>query len=77
MKRTNVVVDRDLLNEAVAALGAKTFSEAITRSLAESVRIAKVRRLAELHGSHFWEGDLEEMRADRPAPPPRRPRKRR
>jgi len=66
MKRTNLVLDEHILKEAVRILGAKTYSAAVNAALAEVVRRDKVRGLAEFIGSNLWEGDLSEMRQDRP-----------
>jgi Arc/MetJ family transcription regulator len=50
MKRTNLVLDEQLLEEAVRALGVKTYSAAVNLALGKTV----------------WEGDLSEMREDQP-----------
>ncbi|MGH9479703.1 MAG: type II toxin-antitoxin system VapB family antitoxin [Terriglobales bacterium] len=65
MKRTNLVLDTALLEEARRTLGAKTYSAAVNQALAEIVRIRKVEDLANFFGSGIWEGDLNEMRQDR------------
>ena len=70
MKRTNLVLREELLQEATRLSGEKTFSRAVERALEEFVRRAKARRILELRGSGTWEGDLPEMRRD-PAPAPR------
>jgi Arc/MetJ family transcription regulator len=72
MKRTNLVLDEQLLHEVVKLLGAKTYSAAVNTALAELIRIRKVQSLADFFGSGIWEGDLSEMREDRP---PRRKRR--
>lgn len=58
------MVDEALLDEAVALLGAKTYSKAVEVALREVVRGAKVRRILDLAGSGLWEGDLGTMRGD-------------
>jgi Arc/MetJ family transcription regulator len=65
MKRTNVVLDTDLLEEATRLSGQKTWSATIQRALEEFVRRAKAGKILELRGSGLWEGDLAEMRRDR------------
>jgi Arc/MetJ family transcription regulator len=72
MKRTNLVLDEQLLEEATRLSGEKTFSRAVGRALEEFVRRAKARRILELRGSGLWEGDLAEMRSDRTRPRRRR-----
>lgn len=64
MKRTNLVLDESLLEEAVRLSGERTYSAAVTRALAEFVKRIKARQILELGGSGLWEGDLSEMRRD-------------
>ena len=68
MKRTNLVLDEDVLNEAVAVLGVKTYSAAVNQALQEAIRIQKARGILAFHGSGLWEGDLAEMRGEPPTP---------
>jgi hypothetical protein len=65
MKRTNVVLNEEKLEEAVRVLGAKTYSAAINEALEEVIRVRKVQSLAKFFGKGLWEGDLSEMREDR------------
>jgi Arc/MetJ family transcription regulator len=76
MKRTNLVLDERLLEEAVRISGERTYSRAVERALDEFVRRARARKILELAGSGLWEGDLGAMRGDaaRGAPSPRRRR---
>lgn len=73
MKRTNLVLDEQLLKEVTHALGAKTYSAAVNQALQETLRIKKLQALPDFFGKGLWEGDLSEMREDRPL---RRHRKR-
>jgi hypothetical protein len=66
MKRTNLVLDAGLLEEALRLSGERTYSRAVLRALDDFVRRAKAGRILELAGSGLWEGNLAEMRADRP-----------
>ncbi|HET9358520.1 MAG TPA: type II toxin-antitoxin system VapB family antitoxin [Vicinamibacterales bacterium] len=66
MKRTNVVLDEQLLEEAVRVSGERTYSRTIERALEELVRRAKARGIDQLAGSGLWKGDLSEMRRDLP-----------
>lgn len=66
MKRTNLVLREDLLEEATQLSGKKTYSRAVERALEEFIRHAKARRFLPLRGSGLWHGDLSEMREDRP-----------
>lgn len=65
MKRTNVVLDEHLLEEAVRVSGERTYARTIERALSELVQRARVRGLEQLAGSGLWSGDLGEMRGDR------------
>lgn len=65
MKRTNLVLDSDLLEEATRISGEKTYSAAVMRALEDFVRRAKARQILDLRGSGAWDGDLGEMRGDR------------
>lgn len=66
MKRTNLVLDESLLEEATRLSGEKTYSRTVQRALTELVRRIKAGQLLQLTGSGLWEGDLAEMRADPP-----------
>ncbi len=66
MKRTNLVLPEDLLEEATRLSGEKTYSKAVTRALQEFVRRVKARQILDLAGSGLWEGDLSAVREDRP-----------
>jgi Arc/MetJ family transcription regulator len=65
MKRTNLVLDEEVLEEATRLSGEKTYSAAVMRALTDFVRRAKARQILELRGSGLWEGDLPEMRRDK------------
>ncbi len=73
MKRTNLVLNEQLLEEATRLSGEKTYSGAVRRALEDFVRRAKSRRILELRGAGLWQGELGAMREDRPRP--RRPKK--
>ncbi len=64
MKRTNLVLDERLLEEATRLSGERTYSRTVERALEEFVRRAKARRILDLAGSGLWQGDLEVMRQD-------------
>ena len=65
MKRTNLVLDEEVLEEATRLSGEKTYSATVMRALEDFVRRAKARQILDLRGSGLWEGDLAEMRRDR------------
>jgi Arc/MetJ family transcription regulator len=68
MKRTNLVLDEKLLEEATRVLGLKTYSATVNKALEEAIRIQKVRSLHQFMGTNLWQGDLAEMREDNPRP---------
>jgi hypothetical protein len=72
MKRTNLVLRADLLEEATRLGGEKTYSRTVERALEEFIRHAKARQILQLRGSGLWEGNLSEMREDRSGRPRRR-----
>lgn len=67
MKRTNLVLDEHLLEEATRLSGERTYSRAVERALEDFVRRAKARRILDLAGSGLWRGDLAVVREDRGA----------
>jgi Arc/MetJ family transcription regulator len=73
MKRTNLVLDEHLLDEAVKLSGERTYSGAVARALQDFVRRVRANRILDLAGSGLWEGNLAEMRDDRPRRRSRRP----
>jgi Arc/MetJ family transcription regulator len=64
MKRTNLVLNGELLEEATRVLGVKTYSAAVNMALEEVLRIKKIQSLPSFFGRVKWEGDLSEMRGD-------------
>jgi Arc/MetJ family transcription regulator len=66
MRRTNLVLNGDLLTEARNALGAKTYSETVNLALADAVRRHKMSGMADFFGKGLWQGNLAEMREDSP-----------
>jgi Bacterial antitoxin of type II TA system, VapB len=66
MKRTNLVLDAPLLETATRVLGAKTYSAAVNMALAEAIRVRKIQSLRSFFGQGLWQGDLPQMREDRP-----------
>jgi len=62
----NLVLDEELLQQAVRLSGERSYSRVVERALQDFVRRIKARRILELAGSGLWEGDLADMRGDRP-----------
>jgi hypothetical protein len=66
MKRTNLVLDERLLEEATRLSGERTYSRTVERALEEFVKRVRARQILDLAGSGLWEGDLPVVRGDRP-----------
>src|SRR5208282_2934061 len=60
MKRTNLVLDAQILEEATRVLGVKTYSATVNQALAEVIRIRKIQSLPSFFGNRLWEGELAE-----------------
>ena len=65
MKRTNLVLNEDLLEEATRLSGERTYSRTVELALEEFVRRVKARRILDFAGSGLWDGDLAVVREDR------------
>lgn len=65
MKRTNLVLNEQLLEEASRLSGERTYSRTVERALEEFVRRARARQILGLAGTGLWEGDLSVVREDR------------
>lgn len=63
--RTNIVIDDDLMREALQATGLKTKREAVEQGLKVLVRFAQQDEVRKFRGRLSWQGDLEAMRNDR------------
>lgn len=68
MKRTNVILDEKLLEDARKVIGERTYSGTITKALEEVVRLDRLKKALEVFqreaakGDFFWPGYLEEIR---------------
>jgi len=71
MKRTNLVLDEKVLEEATRLSAQRTYSRTVDLALSEFVRRARAGKILGLAGSGLWEGDLASMRRD-PRPKARR-----
>jgi Arc/MetJ family transcription regulator len=63
--RTNIVIDDDLMNEAMALSRLKTKKEVVETGLKLLVQMKKQERIKRLRGKLKWVGDLDAMRMDR------------
>jgi Arc/MetJ family transcription regulator len=62
--RTNVVLDDELVAEAMRLTGIKTKRELIDTALRTLVRLERQKDILALKGKIHWEGDLDAMRTD-------------
>ncbi|MCZ4312203.1 type II toxin-antitoxin system VapB family antitoxin [Comamonadaceae bacterium G21597-S1] len=62
--RTNIVIDDELMNEALRATGLKTKREAVELGLQTLLRLRRQAEIRRLRGNVKWEGDLDAMRRD-------------
>ncbi|TXH67414.1 MAG: type II toxin-antitoxin system VapB family antitoxin [Thiothrix sp.] len=60
--RTNIVLDKQLVDAAAQATGIKTRRQLVEHALRELVRHHQQRKLLDLKGKIQWEGDLASMR---------------
>ena len=62
--RTNIVIDEELMNDALKATGLKTKKEVVELGLKTLVKLDRQKQIRELRGKLKWDGDLEAMRSD-------------
>ena len=62
--RTNVVIDDDLMDEALKVSRLKTKKDAVEEGLKLLVQRKKQENIKNLRGKLHWKGNLEEMRTD-------------
>lgn len=63
--RTNIVIDDNLMNEALLVSGFKTKKETVEEGLKLLISLKKQAKIRELRGKLTWEGDLNQMRSDK------------
>lgn len=61
---TNIVIDDDLMNQALAISGCKTKKEAVEKGLKLLIAQRNQAKIRALRGKLNWEGDLDQMRTD-------------
>lgn len=62
--RTNIVIDDDLMEEALKISGLKTKRQAVEEGLKLLIKQKKQASIRSFRGKLSWEGNLEEMRLD-------------
>jgi Arc/MetJ family transcription regulator len=63
--RTNIIIDDDLMQKALAASGLPTKRAAVEAGLRLLIEIQGQTKIRGLRGKVAWEGDLEQMRMGR------------
>lgn len=63
--RTNIIIDDELMNEAMILSQLKTKKAVVETGLKLLVQIKKQERIKNLRGKLRWDGDLDAMRIDR------------
>ncbi len=63
--RTNIVIDDDLMAEAMELSRLKTRKAVVESGLRLLIQIKKQERIEKLRGKLVWDGDLDTMRIDR------------
>ncbi len=62
--RTNIVIDDQLMDNAISVSGFKTKKETVEDALRLYIKIKDQREILRYKGKIEWEGDLESMRRD-------------
>lgn len=62
--RTNIVIDDDLMEEAMKVSRQKTKKDTVEEGLRLLVQRKKQEQIKKLKGKLAWEGNLEQMRTD-------------
>ncbi len=60
--RTNIVIDDELMNQALKATGLNTKKEVVELGLKLLIKREKQQSIRDLKGKIKWEGDLDELR---------------
>lgn len=63
--RTNIVIDDDLMNEAMTLSQLRTKKAVVETGLKLLIQIKKQERIKGLRGKLKWDGDLDKMRLDK------------
>ncbi|MDX2440794.1 MAG: type II toxin-antitoxin system VapB family antitoxin [Desulfobacterales bacterium] len=63
--RTNIIINDELMNEALNLTDLKTKKAVVEEGLKLLVKLKKQQKIKSLRGKLRWEGNLEEMRSDK------------
>lgn len=62
--RTNIVIDDQLMADALKATGIKTKREVVEMGLKTLIKLKQQEKIKAFKGKLKWEGNLEQMRLD-------------
>jgi Arc/MetJ family transcription regulator len=62
--RTNIVLDDELVSEAMRRTGIRTKRAVVEEALRKLIRLKRQEEIRSLRGKLHWEGDLDAMRRD-------------
>jgi len=60
--RTNIVIDDELMDDALEVTGLKTKREAVELALKLLIKLKRQESIKSLRGKLKWEGDLDALR---------------
>ena len=63
--RTNIVIDDKLMKDTLKVTGLRTKREAVDLGLRTLLRLRRQEEIRRFRGKLHWEGDLDDMRADK------------
>ncbi|MCB1984586.1 MAG: type II toxin-antitoxin system VapB family antitoxin [Burkholderiales bacterium] len=62
--RTNIVIDDELINDAMRLTGVKTKREAVELALKSLILLETQKKIQHFRGKLKWESNLDALRAD-------------
>jgi Arc/MetJ family transcription regulator len=62
--RTNIVLDDELVSEAMRRTGIRTKRAVVEEALRKLIRLKRQEEIRSLRGKLHWQGDLDDMRRD-------------
>ena len=62
--RTNIVIDDELMANALKMTGLRTKREAVELGLKTLIKLKKQEQIRQFKGKLSWQGDLDELRSD-------------
>lgn len=62
--RTNIVIDDELMANALKVTGLRTKREAVELGLKTLIKLKQQEKIKQFRGKLPWRGDLDELRSD-------------